>query len=176
MNKLWIWIRHYEYLISTIQYLPCMNLFPSIWQESSSAAFSNDKEWLWLPLFFFLSYLQCNWQLHLTNILLSWSKLSIGVVSLKVLSWNPILTKTTVRFKGIPWLSQASLVASDGKLSASNPGSIPGLGRSLKKETATHSSILAWKIPWTEDPGRLQSMGSQGVGHNWETSLSFFLL
>ena len=37
---------------------------------------------------------------------------------------------------------------------------------------ATHSSILAWKIPWTEDPGRLQSMGSQRVGHDWATSLS----
>ena len=36
----------------------------------------------------------------------------------------------------------------------------------LEKEMATHSSILAWKIPWTEDPGRLQSMGSQRVGHN----------
>ena len=34
----------------------------------------------------------------------------------------------------------------------------------LEKEMATHSSILAWKIPWTEDPGRLQSMGSQRVG------------
>ena len=36
----------------------------------------------------------------------------------------------------------------------------------LEKEMATHSSILAWKIPWTEEPGRLQSMGLQGVGHN----------
>ena len=36
---------------------------------------------------------------------------------------------------------------------------------------ATHSSTLAWKIPWTEDPCRLQSMGSQGVGHDWATSL-----
>ena len=35
----------------------------------------------------------------------------------------------------------------------------------LEKEMATHSSILAWKIPWTEEPGRLQSMGSQRVGH-----------
>ena len=38
---------------------------------------------------------------------------------------------------------------------------IPGLGRSPEKETATHSSILAWEIPWTKEPGRLQSMGSQ---------------
>ena len=36
----------------------------------------------------------------------------------------------------------------------------------LEKEMATHSSILAWRIPWTEEPGRLQSTGSQRVGHN----------
>ena len=36
----------------------------------------------------------------------------------------------------------------------------------LEKEIATHSSTLAWKIPWTEDPGRLQSMGSRRVGHD----------
>ena len=36
----------------------------------------------------------------------------------------------------------------------------------LEKEMATHSSILAWEIPWTEKPGRLQSMGSQRVGHD----------
>ena len=36
----------------------------------------------------------------------------------------------------------------------------------LEKEMATHSSILAWRIPWIEEPGRLQSMGSQRVGHD----------
>ena len=36
----------------------------------------------------------------------------------------------------------------------------------LEKETPTHSSILAWTIPWTEEPGRLQSMGSERVGHD----------
>ena len=36
----------------------------------------------------------------------------------------------------------------------------------LEKEMATHSSTIAWKIPWTEEPGRLQSMGSQTVGHD----------
>ena len=39
---------------------------------------------------------------------------------------------------------------------------------------ATHSSTLAWKIPWMEEPGRLQSMGSLRVGHDWATSLSVF--
>ena len=45
---------------------------------------------------------------------------------------------------------------------------VPSLGQedSLEKETAHHSSTLAWKIPWTEEPGRLQSMGSQRVGHD----------
>ena len=45
-------------------------------------------------------------------------------------------------------------------------GSIPGMGRSLEKEMVTHSSILAWRIPRMEKPGRLQSMGSQRVGHD----------
>ena len=45
----------------------------------------------------------------------------------------------------------------------------------LEKGMVTHSSILAWRIPWTEEPGRLQSMGSQRVGHNWATSLSFYI-
>ena len=40
----------------------------------------------------------------------------------------------------------------------------------LEKGMATHSSILAWKILWTEEPGRLWSMGSQRVGHNWATN------
>ena len=58
---------------------------------------------------------------------------------------------------------------SDGKASTCNArdlGSIPGWEDSLEKEMATHSSILAWKIPWTEEPGRLQSMGSQRVGYD----------
>ena len=59
---------------------------------------------------------------------------------------------------------------SDGKVSAHNAGdtgSTPGLGRfSLEKEMATHSSTLAWKIPWTEEPGRLQSIRSLRVGHD----------
>ena len=45
-------------------------------------------------------------------------------------------------------------------------GPIPGSEDPLEKEMATHSSILAWKIPWTEEPGVLQSMGSQRVGHD----------
>ena len=56
-----------------------------------------------------------------------------------------------------------------GKESACNagdPGSIPGLGRFPRGGMATQSSILAWRIPWTEEPGRLQSIRSQRVGHD----------
>ena len=57
---------------------------------------------------------------------------------------------------------------SDSKESACNEGDlglIPGSGRSLENGIATHSSILAWRIPWIEEPGGLQSMGSHRVGH-----------
>ena len=47
-------------------------------------------------------------------------------------------------------------------------------GVKLEKAMAPHPSTLAWKIPWTEEPGRLQSMGSLRVGHNWATSLWLF--
>ena len=71
--------------------------------------------------------------------------------------------------------SKGFLGGSDGKASACNagdPGSIPGSGRSPgEKEMAIRSNTLAWKIPWTEEPDRLQSMGSQRVGHDWATSL-----
>ena len=45
-------------------------------------------------------------------------------------------------------------------------GLIPGLERSPEQEMAAHSSILAWEIPWTEEPAGLQSMGLKRVGHN----------
>ena len=51
----------------------------------------------------------------------------------------------------------------------------PGWEDPLEKGMATHSSTLAWKVPWTEEPGglptRLQSMESRSVGHNWEQSM-----
>ena len=49
---------------------------------------------------------------------------------------------------------------------------VRSLGRedALEKDRATHSSILAWRIPWTEEPGRLQSKELQRVGHNWASN------
>ena len=61
------------------------------------------------------------------------------------------------------------LDGSDGKestCSSGDQGSTLGQDNPLEKEMATHSSILAWRSPWIEEPDRLQSMGSRGVGHD----------
>ena len=66
-------------------------------------------------------------------------------------------------------LSSAYLVAQMVKhLPAMRETQVRSLGREdpLEKEVTTQSSTLAWKIPWTEEPGRLQFMGSQRVGHD----------
>ena len=65
--------------------------------------------------------------------------------------------------------SQVMLVVKNLPASAGDTrdaGSIPGLGRSPEEEMTTHSSILTWRIPWTEEPGGLQSMGLQRVGYD----------
>ena len=71
--------------------------------------------------------------------------------------------------------SPTSLVALTVKrLPAMQETWVQSLGQEdpLEKEMATHSSILAWKVPWTEEPSRLQSMGLQRVRHDWASSLS----
>ena len=73
----------------------------------------------------------------------------------------------------------ASLVAQMVKsLPAMQETWVRSLGQEdpLEKEMATHSGTLAWKIPWMEKPGRLQSVGLQRVGHDQATSLSLFKL
>ena len=93
--------------------------------------------------------------------------------SLSCLSLFPWLHWPTLSF----WLDFPG--GSDGKASAYNvgdPGLIPGSGRSSGEGNGPHSSILAWKIPWTEEHGRLQPMGSQRVRHDWATSFSFLLV
>ena len=63
------------------------------------------------------------------------------------------------------WLSGKESTCSTGV--AGDPGSILGGEDPLDEGVATHSSILTWRIPWTEEPGGLRSMGLQRVGHNW---------
>ena len=69
--------------------------------------------------------------------------------------------------------AQASLVA---QIVKNLPGVQETLVQSLEKGMATHSSILAWRILWTEELGGLQSMGSKRVGHSWATNTSHFTM
>ena len=64
-------------------------------------------------------------------------------------------------FSSVQWLSRVQLFAVQETWVQSLGWEDP-----LEKEMATHSSTLAWKVPWTEEPGRLQSMGSQRVGQD----------
>ena len=66
-------------------------------------------------------------------------------------------------------VSPGGLVLKNLPANAGDLGFSPGLKDPLEKEMETHSSILAWDIPWTEEPGELQSMGSQRVGHDLAT-------
>ena len=75
----------------------------------------------------------------------------------------------TIVYLTSPYLNRASLVAQMVKYPpAMQETQVQSLGQEdpLEKGMATHSSILVWRIPWTEEPGRLQSMGSQKVRHD----------
>ena len=82
-------------------------------------------------------------------------------------SWGRKELDTTERLHSLTSLrvTGASYVAPMQE-TAGDTGSIMGLRRSLEEEMAAHSSILTWKIPWTEEPGGLQSLGSQRVRHS----------
>ena len=97
--------------------------------------------------------------------------LMIKVVEHLLMCWLPWLPISLL------WASQVALVVKNPPANAGDTrgaGSIPGFEDPLEKGMATHSSILAWKIPWTEEPGGLQSVGLLRVGHDWATSLSLF--
>ena len=87
-----------------------------------------------------------------------------------------LVTLLPVQWAEVPSLVgelRASLVAQAVKnLPAVQETRVRSLGREdpLEKEMATHSSILSWKISWTEEPGGLKSTGSQGVGHDLATN------
>ena len=101
----------------------------------------------------------------------SWFKIGKGIQGGCILSpclfnfyteyimWNEAQTGIKIARKNINNLIQANNTT---------------LMAEMEKAMATHSSTLAWKTPWTEEPGGLQSMGSQRIGHDWETSLSLF--
>ena len=69
-------------------------------------------------------------------------------------------------FKGFPVGAVVTNLVASAR-DAWDKALLPGLEDLLRKGMATHSSVLAWRIPWTEEPGRLQFIGSQRVGHDW---------
>ena len=76
-----------------------------------------------------------------------------------------LLSISGVHTSGIPWCLSGKESACHTENSGEE-GSIQDGEDTLEEEMATHSSILAWEIPWTEEPEEVQSMGSQRVGHN----------
>ena len=111
-----------------------------------------------------------------------WSQLTDSMIMNMSKLWDRVKDRESWRAavhgveKSWRWLSdRASLVAQTVKcLPAVRETWVQSLGQEdpLEKEMAIHSSTLAWKIPWTEEPGRLQPTGSQTVRHDWATSLS----
>ena len=98
-----------------------------------------------------------------------------GILALNCLTWK--VTSITSSSRPLARNSQVTLTCLQRMLG--NRGKCIGLlvGANclcLEKAMAPHSSTLAWKIPWTEEPGRRQSMGSHRVWHDWVTSLSLF--
>ena len=97
-----------------------------------------------------------------------------GILQARILEWEPFPSPGYLPNPGIepgfpPLLLETSLVAHTVKhLPTMRETRVQSLGWKdlLEKEMATHSTILAWRIPWTEEPCRLQSMGSQRVGHD----------
>ena len=92
-----------------------------------------------------------------------------GIMNLYMIKWQRTINSHCPSASFILYYTYASLVAQRLKhLSPTRETQVRSLGREdpLEKEMATHSSTLAWRIPWREDPGRLQSMGSQRVGHD----------
>ena len=83
----------------------------------------------------------------------------------KVLQWESFSG-----LLGLKWASQVGIVVKNLPANArhiKDMSSIPGLGYSLEAGMATHSSNLAWRIPWTEESGGLQSIGLQRLRHDW---------
>ena len=75
---------------------------------------------------------------------------------------NKYITVTPCSFPG-------GYIGKESTCNAGDLGSIPGSGRSPEEGNGIRSSILAWRIPWTEEPGGLQSRGSQRASHDWVT-------
>ena len=130
-------------------------------------------------------------QSHLTLSSLTDSSVN-GVFPERILEWLPFLLYGIFLTQGscpgflylLHWQADSLTMSHLGipntlsifsKFTSSSKGKIIEMYTEItEKAMATHSSTLTWKIPWTEEPGRLQSLGSLRVGHDWAASLSLF--
>ena len=92
------------------------------------------------------------------------------------MSWGRLIIRTNNKFQPVltmPWehMFRSFIYINSFNLHSNK---LRHVHVCLEKAMAPHSSTLTWKIPWTEEPGRLQSMGSLRVGHDWAISLSLF--
>ena len=163
--------------------------WPKYWSFSFSISPSNEYSGLisftvdWLDLLAVQETLKSLLQHHSPKASILWhSAFFIVQLSHPYMTTGKTIALTRWTFVGkvmsllFNMLSRTSLVAQMvERLSIMWETWVRSLGREdpLKKEMAAHSSTLAWKIPWAEEPGGLQSMGSQRVGHDWATPLSF---
>ena len=127
----------------------------------SSWPFLNSPGWWWLISSVFFTRTSCPKTTHANGNYGAWPGWAVSITVLPLTKSQSKERFHWPRFPGGP----------DSKASACNVGSL-GREDSLEKEMATHSSTLSWKIPWTEEPGRLWSMRSQWVRHDWATSVS----
>ena len=165
-----------NYLIFCCPLLLLPSIFPSIWVFSNEFALCIKWPKYW-------SFIFCispsNEYLELISFRMDWLDLLAVQGTLKsFLQYHS--SKASILRRSAFFIVQlshplTSLVAQMvNHLSTMRETWVPSLGWQdpLEKEMAIHSSTIAWKIPWTEEPGRLQSMGSQRVGHDWATSCS----
>ena len=102
--------------------------------------------------------------------ILDWSPLGwTGWISLQSKGLSRDFSNTTVQKHQFFWHPVAQIIKL--RLQCRKPSFSPWVGKiPLEEERDTHSSILAWKIPWTGEPGGLQPIGSERVGHDWMTN------
>ena len=87
-------------------------------------------------------------------------------LDLQILHFLRGKAESCLEFRGFPGGATGKESTCQCRLDITDTGSIPGSGRSLEEGMATHSSILAWRIPWREEPGRLRSISSVRFSHS----------
>ena len=148
--------------ISSVQSLSRVRLFVTPWIAAHQASLSITNSWSLLKLMSIESVMPSS------HLILCCCLLLLPPIPPRIRVFSNESTQDTI--KSAWW---ASLMAQMVKnLPAVQEIQVWPLGQEdpLEKGIATHSSILAWRIPWTEEPGGLQSMRSHTVGHNWVTN------